>query len=85
MPAIKSIQINPDLLSVSSKKSKTRKNRKRAKKSKPTSHIKPNTLKKALLRRIKEHSNKFKQNNFHGDARHHVSHPAVLRDEQAHS
>ena len=58
MPAIKSIQINPDLLSVSSKKSKTRKNRKRAKKSKPTSHIKPNTLKKALLRRIKEHSNK---------------------------
>ena len=45
MPAIKSIQINPDLLSVSSKKSKTRKNRKRAKKSKPTSHIKPNTLK----------------------------------------
>ena len=58
MPAIKSIQINPDLLSVSSKKSKTRKNRKREKKRKPKSHIKPNTLKKALLRRIKEHSNK---------------------------
>ena len=50
MPAIKSIQINPDLLSVSSKKSKTRKNRKREKKSKPKPHIKPNTLKKALLR-----------------------------------
>ena len=58
MPAIKSIQINPDLLNVSSKKSKTRKNRKREKKSKPKPHIKPNTLKKALLRRIKEHSNK---------------------------
>lgn len=58
MPAIKSIQINPDLLNISSKKSKTRKNRKREKKSKPKSHIKPNTLKKALLRRIKEHSNK---------------------------
>ena len=58
MPAIKSIQINPDLLNVSSKKSKTRKNRKRERKSKPKPHIKPNTLKKALLRRIKEHSNK---------------------------
>ena len=32
MPAIKSIQINPDLLNISSKKSKTRKNRKREKK-----------------------------------------------------
>ena len=58
MPAIKSIQINPDLLNVSSKKSKTRKNRKRDKKNKTKPHIKPNTLKKALLRRIKEHSNK---------------------------
>ena len=58
MPAIKSIQINPDLLNVSSRKSKTRKNRKREKKKKPKPHIKPNTLKKALLRRIKEHSNK---------------------------
>lgn len=62
MPAIKSIQINPDLLNISSKKSKTRKNRKREKKSKPKSHIKPNTLKKALLRRIKEHSNKERKN-----------------------
>ncbi len=61
MPAIKSIQINPDLLSMSSKKSKTRKNRKREKKRKPKPHIKPNTLKKALLRRIKEHSNKEKK------------------------
>lgn len=61
MPAIKSIQINPDLLNVSSKKSKTRKNRKKDRKSKPKPHIKPNTLKKALLRRIKEHSNKEKK------------------------
>lgn len=61
MPAIKSIQINPDLLNVSSKKSKTRKNKKRDKKSKSKPHIKPNTLKKALLRRIKEHSNKEKK------------------------
>lgn len=67
MPAIKSIQINPDLLSVSSKKSKTRKNRKREKKSKPKPHIKPNTLKKALLRRIKEHSNKERKNSEKSD------------------
>lgn len=67
MPAIKSIQINPDLLNVSSKKSKTRKNRKREKKSKSKSHIKPNTLKKALLRRIKEHSNKERKNSEKSD------------------
>ena len=67
MPAIKSIQINPDLLNVSSRKSKTRKNRKREKKSKPKPHIKPNTLKKALLRRIKEHSNKERQKSENSD------------------
>ena len=58
MPAIKSIQINPDLLNISSSKNKTRKSRKKKKEKKPKPHIKPNTLKKALLRRIKEHSNK---------------------------
>ena len=66
MPAIKSIQINPDLLNISSKKSKTRKNRKK-RKSKPKPHIKPNTLKKALLRRIKEHSNKERKNSEKSD------------------
>lgn len=62
MPAIKSIQINPALLNISSSKSQTRKNRKRReRKKKPKPHIKPNTLKKALLRRIKEHSSKEKK------------------------
>ena len=62
MPAIKSIQINPALLNISSSKSQTRKNRKRReRKKKHKPHIKPNTLKKALLRRIKEHSSKEKK------------------------
>jgi len=62
MPALKTIQINPEALSIGNKK--TRKNRQkleRKKKKKTSSHIKPNTLKKALLRRIKEKAHKEKQ------------------------
>ena len=57
MSSKKTITISPDLLS--GKNSKTKKRRQR--KSKPTNVLKPNTLKKALLKRIKEHAAKEKK------------------------
>ena len=53
MSSKKTISISPDLLS-SSKKTKKRRERKK----KPINVLKPNTLKKALLKRIKEHASK---------------------------
>jgi hypothetical protein len=57
MSSKKTITISHDLLS--GKNSKTKKRRQR--KSKPTNVLKPNTLKKALLKRIKEHAAKEKK------------------------
>ena len=55
MPILKTIHINPELLSVNS--NKTRKNKKKKERLiKKAKIIQPNTLKKALLRRIKEKS-----------------------------
>ena len=55
MPILKTIHINPELLSISS--NKTRKNKKKKERlMKKSKIIQPNTLKKALLRRIKEKS-----------------------------
>lgn len=53
MSSKKTISISPDLLS-SSKKTKKHRERKK----KPINVLKPNTLKKALLKRIKEHASK---------------------------
>lgn len=55
----KTISISPDLLSGKGS-SKTKKRRERKKK--PTNVVKPNTLKKALLKRIKEHAAKERKN-----------------------
>lgn len=59
MSSKKTISISPDLLSGKSS-SKTKKRRERKKK--PTNVLKPNTLKKALLKRIKEHAAKERSN-----------------------
>ena len=59
MSSKKTISISPDLLSGKSS-SKTKKRRERKKK--PTNVLKPNTLKKALLKRIKEHAAKERNN-----------------------
>ena len=59
MSARKTINVSPDLLNGTLNK-KTRKKRERKKK--PKAILKPNTLKKALLRRIKEHASRERQN-----------------------
>ena len=48
----KTININPDLFTMSKRRSQTKK---KERKIKPKAFIKPNTLKKALLKRIKDH------------------------------
>ena len=53
----KTININPDLLNISGRKSR-KASTKKERKIKPKAFIKPNTLKKALLKRIKEHQKK---------------------------
>lgn len=56
MPVNKTININPDLLKVTSGNSKTRK--KQPKKKPDISNVKPNTLKRNLLKRLKKHSSR---------------------------
>ena len=58
MPPLKTIQLNPELLKVGS--SKTKKNLKKQRKKKKEKLIQPNTLKKALLRKIKDKANQEK-------------------------
>ena len=48
----KTININPDLFTMGKRRSQTKK---KERKIKPKTFIKPNTLKKALLKRIKDH------------------------------
>ena len=55
MPVNKTININPELLKVSSN-NKTRK--KQSKKKPDVSNVKPNTLKRNLLKRLKKHSSR---------------------------
>ncbi len=65
MPALKTIQINPDALSISNRKTRKNKKKRERREKKKSSHIKPNTLKKALLRRIKEKAQQEKERSEH--------------------
>ena len=67
MPPLKTIQINPELLKVSS--SKTKKNLKTERKKKKEKIIQPNTLKKALLRKIKDKANQDKNQKLSSDTK----------------
>ena len=57
----KTISLNPDFL----KSSENNKTQKKKKKIKPTKQIKPNTLKKELLERIKNHKKKTDEKSRH--------------------
>ena len=56
MPNTKTIAINPDFFSVTKKRSKTRKKEKRGRKK--SRQLKPNSIKKDLIAKIKEHQKK---------------------------